>query len=77
MDFNTEQENFWAGQFGSDYISRNQGHNLLASNLNFFSKAFGQAGKINSCIEFGANIIMTDYPEQMINYLNDKGLHEL
>ena len=29
------------------------------------------------CIEFGANIIMTDYPEQMINYLNDKGLHEL
>ena len=43
MDFNTEQENFWSGQFGSDYISRNQGRNLLASNLNFFSKAFGQA----------------------------------
>tara|TARA_B110000971_G_scaffold184062_1_gene191697 strand:- start:3054 stop:3674 length:621 start_codon:yes stop_codon:yes gene_type:complete len=58
MDFNTEQENFWAGQFGSDYISRNQGQGLLASNLNFFTKALDQAGKISSCIEFGANIGM-------------------
>ena len=58
MDFSTEQESFWAGQFGSDYISRNQGQNLLASKLNFFTKAFSQAGKINSCIEFGANIGM-------------------
>jgi len=58
MDFTTEQENFWAGQFGSDYILRNQGQNLLASNLNFFTKAFNQAGKISSCIEFGANIGM-------------------
>jgi pseudaminic acid biosynthesis-associated methylase len=58
MDFTTEQENFWAGQFGSDYILRNQGQKLLASNLNFFTKAFSQAGKISSCIEFGANIGM-------------------
>jgi len=58
MDFSTEQESFWAGQFGSDYISRNQGQNLLASNLNFFTKAFSQAGKITSCIESGANIGM-------------------
>ncbi|MDB4289545.1 glycerophosphodiester phosphodiesterase family protein [Flavobacteriaceae bacterium] len=27
------------------------------------------------CIEIGANIIMTDFPELMINYLKDKGLH--
>ena len=27
------------------------------------------------CIEIGANIIMTDFPELMINYLIDKGLH--
>jgi pseudaminic acid biosynthesis-associated methylase len=58
MEFTTEQENFWRGVFGSDYISRNQGQSLLASNLNFFTKAFNQAGKINSCIEFGANIGM-------------------
>ena len=58
MEFTTDQENFWRSEFGSDYISRNQGQGLLASNLNFFTKAFSQAGKINSCIEFGANIGM-------------------
>jgi len=56
--FKTEQENFWAENFGNEYIERNQGDELLASNLIFFSKALAQAGKLNSCIEFGANIGM-------------------
>jgi len=54
----TEQENFWAGSFGTDYIGRNQSPELLASNLHFFSQALGRAGKIGSCIEFGANVGM-------------------
>jgi pseudaminic acid biosynthesis-associated methylase len=58
MDFKTEQEKFWANQFGDDYIHRNQGAQLLASNLNFFVKALKQAGKIQSIREFGANIGM-------------------
>lgn len=58
MTFKTEQESFWAGQFGTDYIDRNKGAELLASNLNFFSKALHQARGIGSCIEFGANIGM-------------------
>jgi len=33
--FKTEQETFWVGSFGTDYIKRNQGDALLASNLNF------------------------------------------
>jgi len=41
--YKTEQENFWAGSFGSEYIARNQGSQLLASNLNFFSKALSNA----------------------------------
>ena len=57
-NFKTPQEIFWAGNFGSEYISRNEGDQLLASNLNFFSKALKQAGKIQSCHEFGANIGM-------------------
>jgi pseudaminic acid biosynthesis-associated methylase len=57
-NFNTEQEKFWAEEFGTEYIERNQGDQLLASNLNFFSKALQQAGNINSCKEFGANIGM-------------------
>ena len=56
--FKTDQEKFWAENFGTEYIERNQSTQLLASNLNFFSKAFSKAGKINSCIEFGANIGM-------------------
>lgn len=57
-NFSTDQEKFWAGEFGSDYIVRNKGDQLLAANLNFFVKALSQAGKIQSCHEFGANIGM-------------------
>jgi pseudaminic acid biosynthesis-associated methylase len=58
MKYNTAQEEFWAGEFGNQYIGRNESQELLASNLHFFSKALGQAGKISSCLEFGANIGM-------------------
>lgn len=58
MTFQTEQEAFWAGPFGTDYIRRNQGEQLLASNLNFFGKALRLAHGVSSCIEFGANIGM-------------------
>lgn len=58
MTFKTEQEAFWAGDFGTEYIQRNQGDALLASNLDFFSKALRSARGVQSCIEFGANIGM-------------------
>lgn len=70
MSYKTDQEKFWAGDFGGEYIQRNQGDKLLASNLNFFTKALGSAQDIKSCIEFGANIGMNLkalkllYPEQ-------------
>jgi pseudaminic acid biosynthesis-associated methylase len=57
-EFKTAQEAFWAGEFGSDYIGRNESRELLASNLNFFSNAMKRVEKIFSCIEFGANIGM-------------------
>lgn len=58
MSFKTDQETFWAGAFGTDYIERNQGDQLLASNLDFFAKALRSAYGVKSCIEFGANIGM-------------------
>ena len=58
MEFKTEQETFWAGSFGNEYIQRNQGDALLASNLNFFSTALRTVCGVKSCIEFGANIGM-------------------
>ena len=57
-NYKTPQEEFWAGEFGKDYIGRNQGDRLLASNLDFFVKALSQTGKFNSCLEFGSNIGM-------------------
>jgi pseudaminic acid biosynthesis-associated methylase len=58
MTFKTEQEAFWAGEFGTEYIQRNQGDALLASNLDFFAKVLRAARGVNTCIEFGANIGM-------------------
>jgi spore coat polysaccharide biosynthesis protein SpsF len=58
MNFKTEQEKFWAGDFGDEYIGRNKSEEYLASNLNFFSKALYQLGQPKSIIEFGANIGM-------------------
>ena len=54
----TPQEEFWAGEFGKSYIGRNDGQELLASNLAFFSHALKNAPEISSCLELGANIGM-------------------
>ncbi len=54
--FKTEQENFWAGEFGDEYHSRNESDELLASNLNFFCNSLKTVPEISECIEFGANI---------------------
>lgn len=56
--YRTEQEDFWAGDFGKEYIERNQGEELLASNLAFFSRALERTRNVGSAIEFGANIGM-------------------
>jgi spore coat polysaccharide biosynthesis protein SpsF len=58
VTFKTEQEAFWAGDFGDQYIERNKSERLLAANLNFFVKALHAVGQVNSVIEFGANVGM-------------------
>jgi len=58
MNYKTEQEAFWAGEFGTEYIDRNVGEVLLGANLDFFAKALRYAPGIGSCIEFGANVGM-------------------
>jgi len=83
--FSTEQENFCAGEFGDEYIHRNNSDKLLASNLDFFSKALKSTGQLNTCFEIGANIGMnlralkTLFPE--INpfglEINNKAVEEL
>jgi spore coat polysaccharide biosynthesis protein SpsF len=54
--FKTEQENFWSGEFGNEYLNRNQSDQLCASNLAFFSRILSNTKNIDSVIELGANI---------------------
>ncbi len=56
MPYKTEQEQFWSGSFGDEYVQRNADDYLIASNAAFFSKIFYHTGPVNSVIEFGANI---------------------
>ncbi len=56
--FATPQEEFWAGTFGVEYSRRSETKEILASNLNFFVRALDQISKIDSCLEFGANVGM-------------------
>lgn len=55
-DFPTEQEAFWAGDFGSDYVGRNQSPAALAGRTHLMSEVLRRARGIGSAVEFGANI---------------------
>ena len=54
----TEQEEFWLGDFGDKYIDRNRNKELLASNISLFKSILSRTGKIYSVLEFGCNIGM-------------------
>ncbi|MEJ5896011.1 pseudaminic acid biosynthesis-associated methylase [Aquabacterium sp. G14] len=56
MSYKTEQEQFWSGEFGDEYIGRNQGEASIASNTALFSTILKSTNSISSVIEFGANI---------------------
>lgn len=51
----TEQEKFWQGDFGHQYVDRNVGQPLVAANLALFAKALTRAGRIDSLVELGTN----------------------
>ena len=52
----TEQEEFWAGDFGNDYVDRNKSNELTAGSIALFNNVLKNTIGINSVIEFGANI---------------------
>lgn len=55
-DFRTEQEAFWAGEFGSRYINRNPTDFELAARLAMFAGIIDRTRGVRSLIELGANI---------------------
>ena len=54
--FKTDQEAFWAGQFGDDYIARNASDSLLGSNVALLARMLRHCPQAASLIEFGANV---------------------
>ena len=56
--FKTEQEAFWHGQFGDEYVARNRSAHVLSTNLALFSRVLAKTAKIDSCLELGANVGM-------------------
>jgi len=54
--FQTEQEEFWASEFGDSYIERNNSDQLLASKTVFWGNLLRSAHGVCSIKEFGCNI---------------------
>jgi len=54
--FKTEQEEFWSGNFGDDYIDRNKDIDMVKCNITLFSQIIKSTLDIKSVIEFGSNI---------------------
>jgi spore coat polysaccharide biosynthesis protein SpsF len=85
MTYKTDQENFWANDFGSDYIRRNKGADTVASNTALFAHAFRRIRKLESVIELGANIglnlraIRTLFPKAVLSAveINARAVKEL
>ena len=51
----TEQEKFWSGEFGDEYVDRNQGENWIAGYISHFNDVLKRVPKLDSIIEFGCN----------------------
>ncbi|MEM9778454.1 MAG: pseudaminic acid biosynthesis-associated methylase [Pseudomonadota bacterium] len=56
MTFKTEQEAFWAGDFGRSYIDRNNSEDLLTSKVAMWARMLRAANACTSARELGCNI---------------------
>lgn len=56
MGFRTEQESFWANNFGNEYIDRNNSEELVVRRMVNFSTMLKSTQKIKSIVELGSNI---------------------
>jgi len=54
--FSTEEEAFWAGEFGEDYLRRNPVDFEEPARIHLFSKILARTRGVRSALEIGANI---------------------
>jgi len=52
----TSQESLWAGEFGTEYMARNRGADLVTANQELFRKVIARTGPVSSVLELGCNI---------------------
>ncbi|MHA6478906.1 pseudaminic acid biosynthesis-associated methylase [Stutzerimonas sp. KH-1] len=55
MAYKTQQEEFWAGEFGNEYVARNAGEDRVSSNVAAFSRILSSAPGVGSLVELGCN----------------------
>jgi spore coat polysaccharide biosynthesis protein SpsF len=51
----TDQEEFWAGEFGDAYVARNAGDKLAGSTVALFATILARCPNLESLTEFGSN----------------------
>jgi pseudaminic acid biosynthesis-associated methylase len=56
QDFDTEQEAFWAGEFGQGYVDRNKSEQLLTAKTVMWAQILRAANGVTSVKELGCNI---------------------
>lgn len=56
MEYKTEQEKFWAGKFGDNYIERNSADQMIDSRIAMLARMLRAAGSVTSVLELGCNV---------------------
>lgn len=56
MGFATQQERFWRGSMGDDYVARNDHEGLVPANTALFARSLRRVEAPASVLELGANI---------------------
>ena len=54
--YKTDQEEFWAGEFGNKYVDRNSNPNSIAYRVALFTKILDRTRGVSQILEIGANI---------------------
>ena len=67
MNFKTEQEQFWSGEFGDSYLNRNNSEKMILSRMIHFARFFKSAPQLKSILELGCNIGMNLQALKRIN----------
>lgn len=58
MNYKTEQEEFWAGEFGEGYMDRNNSDELVVRRMVHFAQFLRSAPQVHSILELGCNVGM-------------------